>query len=76
MSGINIIILYGGGILNSAVAGQGRLMQIFAIVIQLLGCLLVASASSRLGRKALIQIGVLFSIAVLLTFGISFLPYF
>ena len=60
MSGINVIVVYGGPILQNIVGKD--LKKIFNILLQassLIGCFGAATLIKRLGRKTLLQVGAL-----------------
>jgi SP family sugar:H+ symporter-like MFS transporter len=76
MCGANVVILYGGKILNDAVPGYGNLMQIFLISMMIFTCILCAYVLKKVGRKTLLQLGTLVSIILLIILGTAYLEVF
>lgn len=75
LSGINIVIIYGIGIINQAMNSSlnAKILQLFSVVIEALGSLSSAYLLKRVGRKALFQLGTAVSCVFMLLICIGFL---
>jgi SP family arabinose:H+ symporter-like MFS transporter len=73
--GVNVVVLYGGQIIDKAVnnPSMSKLMQIFLISTQFIACVGTSFILAKLGRKTLLQIGTAISTVVLMVIGIAFL---
>lgn len=77
MCGVNVVVLYGGSIINEAVKNDftSKLMQVFLIATQFIACLGTSMILKKIGRKSLLQIGTLVSFIVLTTIGVAFVAF-
>jgi len=74
MCGVNVVVLYGGGIINEAVPNvmTSKILQLLLIATQFLACLGTSLVLKKIGRKALLQLGTLISAIVLTILVIAF----
>lgn len=75
MCGINIVIIYGMGIMSEALQSSldAKIMQLFTMVGSIIGALLTGIMLKRFGRKGLFQLGTANSCLFMLLICIGFL---
>lgn len=73
--GVNVVVVYGGEIINKAVPNvfTSKLMQVFLISTQFIACVGTSFILGKIGRKALLQLGTGISTVVLMVIGVAFL---
>lgn len=74
MSGVNVVILYGGSIINEAVQNDfiSKVMQVFLNGMLIIACVGTSVVMKKLGRKTLLQIGTGISVIFLTIIGVAF----
>ena len=74
MCGVNVVVLYGGGIINKAVPNvtTSKWLQLVLIATQFAACLGTSLILKKIGRKSLLQLGTLISFVVLTIIGLAF----
>lgn len=74
MCGVNVIVLYGGNIINKAVPDvtTSKWLQLALIATQFVACLGTSLILKKIGRKTLLQLGTGISFIVLTIVGIGF----
>jgi MFS family permease len=74
MCGVNVVVLYGGQIIDDAVNNPdwSKWMQVFLIGTQFIACLCTSYILKKVGRKILLQLGTGVSFIVLTIIGIAF----
>lgn len=74
MCGVNVVVLYGGGIINKAVQNDvvSKWLQLVLIATQFLACLGTSFVLKKIGRKSLLQLGTGISFIVLTIIGVAF----
>lgn len=75
MTGIDMVVLYGGMIISKAVPDPtvSRILFLTVMLSEFIGCLGAAFALKKIGRKFLLQLGTAISLTVMILMSVSFL---